>query len=495
MKLVPLLRAGLLASSTLFAVSLAADVAAQVPAFLPVQGVLADGSSSPISAPGGLSLTFRLYNAPVGGALLHQETQVLPVEEGLFHAYLGDGTPLDLTLFVSNQDVYLGVQVGAEAEMAPRAQLGTVAYAAMAGRAAAIDWTAIDNRPPGLDGGSLYAGTLPLTVSTLSRVISLSTDGCADGATWVRRGAGWACELPSTPLAAGPGIALVDGVISADGTWVDNRARAVAYDTPAELRAVLDGTYQQQLTGSCPNGIASIAPNGAVTCAAASGGVSAVTGGGGITGSIAGGTLTLGRDSNTVQTRIGGVCPEGQAIRAVDSGGGVTCGTLIPTQVNVGGTIYGAQAAVNVDCAYGIRILNPAGGVACADANHRGQRICDYGFYAEQVLWDGTVLCRHATQYQANNCRMFIGQCDDFVDDPNGAPCNWAFASMTGSQQARGGGSLDSATGVQAFDAWWTGQAGVPIHMAKLRPRGAVDGRDRIWVQYICPWPADPYYR
>ena len=59
---------------------------ANAPAFLPVQGVLADAGGAPVD--GDVSMRFALYTADVGGTELWNETQTVPVASGLFTVYL-----------------------------------------------------------------------------------------------------------------------------------------------------------------------------------------------------------------------------------------------------------------------------------------------------------------------------------------------------------------------------------------------------------------------
>ncbi len=83
--------------------SVALPAAAQAPAYLPVQGVLANADGTPVD--GDTTIRFALYSADIGGSGLWNETQTVPVDQGFFTVYLGDTSPLDLVLFRENEGV------------------------------------------------------------------------------------------------------------------------------------------------------------------------------------------------------------------------------------------------------------------------------------------------------------------------------------------------------------------------------------------------------
>lgn len=106
------------------------------PAQLPMQGFLTDAAGAPIDQE--LTMVFSLYTTDTGGAALYTETQTVMVQDGYFNADVGAVMPLDLATFRDNGTVFVGIQVGADPEMSPRIQLGSVAYAAFAQFAAAV---------------------------------------------------------------------------------------------------------------------------------------------------------------------------------------------------------------------------------------------------------------------------------------------------------------------------------------------------------------------
>ncbi len=99
---------------------------ADVPLVLNHQGMLTDAQGAPLT--GDHSMTFKLYEVPVGGTELWGETQLVNVNNGVFNVYLGEVNPLDSAQFVG-QDIWLGVTVESDSEMTPRLRMGSVIYA------------------------------------------------------------------------------------------------------------------------------------------------------------------------------------------------------------------------------------------------------------------------------------------------------------------------------------------------------------------------------
>jgi hypothetical protein len=101
---------------------------AEVPTLIPVVGVFADADDAPLE--GSYQVVFTLYSAQTGGMTLWGETQQVTFTDGLFRVYLGstsvDG--MDITDFIDNDSVWLGVKVGADGEM-NRVRLASVPWA------------------------------------------------------------------------------------------------------------------------------------------------------------------------------------------------------------------------------------------------------------------------------------------------------------------------------------------------------------------------------
>ncbi len=226
--------------TSLFLLSLFSSTALAADVVLPVQGYLTDASDAPVD--GSLDVTFRLYPDQAATGPLFTETLTVTFDSGAFTTIVGDDGGLDSEIFRLDQSLWLGIQLGGDAEMSPL-QIGWApmsAYAAHAGDAETLDglgsadflgadyqpdWTDVANRPAGLDDGD----DVGLTAVDWS-IITNRPSGLDDGD-----------DVGN--FVAGQGIDVTGAVISADGTWVDDRARAVCYDTESELTDALDDNY------------------------------------------------------------------------------------------------------------------------------------------------------------------------------------------------------------------------------------------------------------
>ncbi len=197
----------------------AAPASADAPAFMPVQGVLASTDGTPVD--GEVDIRFALYTADIGGTELWFETQSVLVEQGFFTAYLGDVTTLDLSVFRDNENVWLGVRVGTDLEMA-RFQVASTGFAGFAqycGDSATL--------------GGVAAGDFLTTSSTLS----------VDWANVTGVPGNLSDGDDDTTYSAGTGLTLTGTTFSADQSAIEGWAQGVCYDSSAELRSVLDTVY------------------------------------------------------------------------------------------------------------------------------------------------------------------------------------------------------------------------------------------------------------
>lgn len=93
---------------------------------LGIQGILKKANGNAVDD-GTYNLTFKLYTVADGGSAIWTEVQPdVDVVGGIYTATLGSITALNVPF---NQTYYLGVSVGATAEMLPRIQLTTAPYA------------------------------------------------------------------------------------------------------------------------------------------------------------------------------------------------------------------------------------------------------------------------------------------------------------------------------------------------------------------------------
>ncbi|MBL0121886.1 MAG: tail fiber domain-containing protein [Betaproteobacteria bacterium] len=117
------------------------------------QGYLTNAGSTPIN--GAVAITFKLYDAATGGALLYTETHpAVTVINGNFNALIGSTTPIPLPF---NVPYWLTVSINADPEMAPRQPLSSSPYAF---RAAALDGSA--TLAGSQIGGSITTATIPV---------------------------------------------------------------------------------------------------------------------------------------------------------------------------------------------------------------------------------------------------------------------------------------------------------------------------------------------
>ncbi|MBL8521216.1 MAG: tail fiber domain-containing protein [Betaproteobacteria bacterium] len=122
---------------------------AAVPSTIHYQGVLTS-AGTPVN--GSHTFTFRLYDAPTGGAPVWSETQSgVAVAGGLFNVQLGSVTPFGMAF---DQPYFLSVQFNADAEMG-RQPLASSPYALRAATADAIG-----------SGSLTLSGNLDLPAST-----------------------------------------------------------------------------------------------------------------------------------------------------------------------------------------------------------------------------------------------------------------------------------------------------------------------------------------
>jgi hypothetical protein len=128
------------------------------------QGRLTDASGTPLN--GSFAFTFRLYNDATAGAMIYEETQTIPVVNGLFDTSVGPTTILaSMDPAKLAQPLWLEVTIGTET-LAPRQRLLGSPYA----------FTLM----PGAVISSTFNSTLPGTVAdAIVKIVNNDTSGDA----------------------------------------------------------------------------------------------------------------------------------------------------------------------------------------------------------------------------------------------------------------------------------------------------------------------------
>jgi hypothetical protein len=168
--------------SVLVLLTVAQVVFAAPPQKISYQGELRDVVTGDPVADGDYTIIFKLYNDM--GDTLWQETQSLPVVDGIFNAYLGEQTTLDLPF---DETYWLGVSIEGGEEMTPRAELASSPYAYRAAVADSVvgsggggddgDWI-IDGEDIYRLDGQVGVGTTP-DIGHNSKLYVESLDGIA----------------------------------------------------------------------------------------------------------------------------------------------------------------------------------------------------------------------------------------------------------------------------------------------------------------------------
>ncbi len=135
-------------------------------------------------ADGQYTFTFKLYDAPSGGANPWTETQNnVTVTAGIFRVSLGSSTSLSSIDFNSD-NLYLGINFNSDGEMTPRVRFASVPYAFNAQKVAGLTVTdttgtlTVPNSKVVQFGGAFNSGTNDLSLTTsASTTLTLPTTG------------------------------------------------------------------------------------------------------------------------------------------------------------------------------------------------------------------------------------------------------------------------------------------------------------------------------
>lgn len=134
--------------------------AGTVPTTLNYQGTLYDNTGQAVNGP--KDITVSLYDVSSGGTAFWTELQTgVIVKDGIFSLVLGKDSNNSIDPIKLSGTTFIGIKVGSDAEMAPRQQFTSVAYAMKSGDGvpigAIIMWSGAINQIP--QGWALCDGT------------------------------------------------------------------------------------------------------------------------------------------------------------------------------------------------------------------------------------------------------------------------------------------------------------------------------------------------
>ncbi|MEJ5263392.1 MAG: hypothetical protein WHT45_11965, partial [Ignavibacterium sp.] len=130
-----------------------------IPETINFQGVLKDASGNVVTN-GNYNLTFKIYDAGVGGTVLWSETKTVQVEGGIFTTQLGSVNPINLPF---DGAYWVAVSVGSDPEMTPRMQFTSVPYSR-------ISLTVPDNS---LTAAKIHSGQVVKSINGLKDNVNL----------------------------------------------------------------------------------------------------------------------------------------------------------------------------------------------------------------------------------------------------------------------------------------------------------------------------------
>ncbi len=154
---------------------LALSLTAQVPRTMNYQGKLTDGSGVAVHAPGGIAVTFRIFDVSSGGTALWSEAHAsIPVTNGLFDVILGETIPMTIDF---DEQYWIELTVGGET-LLPREKLSAVGYAHHAVYADTAEYVASGGTNWTLSGTDIYNNnTGNVGIKNTSPAYPLEVDG------------------------------------------------------------------------------------------------------------------------------------------------------------------------------------------------------------------------------------------------------------------------------------------------------------------------------
>jgi hypothetical protein len=174
-------------------ITLTHSASATITNYMSFQGKLTNPDGTNI-ANSSYTIVFSIYSVASGGSAVWTESKSVPVTDGLFQTNLGDATPLPGSVNFNSNSLYLGVKVGADAEMTPRVQLTAAAQAFNSDLLDGLDSTSFVQ----LSGGNINIGSGTVTSGAINGITLGSTiQPTASGALIVQSNGANALTLTS----------------------------------------------------------------------------------------------------------------------------------------------------------------------------------------------------------------------------------------------------------------------------------------------------------
>jgi len=219
----------------LFVVVACLPARAAPPQTISYQGFLTSSTGTPVNAT--VSVQFTLYDAASGGATLWTETQNVTVTNGNYSVVLGI-TPFGLPF---NDPYFLGVKVGTDAEMTPRAALTMAPYAHRANVANNLGSNATV-------AGSQVTGALPnATIAGTQITGAITAAGVGVQNTFIGAGAGNLTLTGNFNTASGS--SALSGNTSGSGNTASGQGALYSNTTGSSNTASGAGALSSNTTG------------------------------------------------------------------------------------------------------------------------------------------------------------------------------------------------------------------------------------------------------
>jgi hypothetical protein len=286
------------------------------------------------------SIAFTLYDAATGGAVIWTQTvTVTPDSEGWFCAVLSHDAGLVAGL---ESQLWLGIKVGGEAEMAPRTKLGASLWAL------AVDWGGVQNRPAACPSGQFLSGYDPATGAALcatpsgggggvtsvagsgviaasptTGAVTVSLSGCASANQILQwSGSAWSC-IP-TPSGGGGGVTAVTASAPLTSTGGASPNLAIASCASGQVLKYNGSSWACAADANSGGTVTSVSGTGPISVAGGTTtpSISIATASATATGALSASDWTA---FSLKQARVTGSCGAGMYMNIINADGSVSC--------------------------------------------------------------------------------------------------------------------------------------------------------------------------